>query len=153
MSDITIAAAQTCVVKGDIEANVRAHCEFILRAASYGADLVVFPELSLTGFEPGLAATLKVTARDERLEPLRKLARRLDVTIVAGAPVDCSQEKPNIGALIFSVFAPVVYAKRFLHFDEEAIFWAGDLGCVVDVKGVNVALAICADMNHAVVSS
>ena len=100
------------------------------------------------GVRAGLAATLKVTARDERLEPLRKLARRLDVTIVAGAPVDCSQEKPNIGALIFSAFAPVVYAKRFLHFDEEAFFSAGDLGCVVDVKGVTVALAICADTTH-----
>ena len=81
MHDITIAAAQTCVVKGDIEANVHAHCEIVCRAASYGVHLVVFPELSLTGFEPELAATLKVTARDERCEPLRKLARRLNVTI------------------------------------------------------------------------
>ena len=150
MSPIAIAAAQTCVAKGDIEANVRAHCEIVRKAASHGADLVVFPELSLTGFEPELAATLRVTVDDERLAPLRELARRLNLTIVAGAPLAGSAEKPNIGTLIYSGSAPLIYAKRFLHADEEACFSAGDRGCVINVKNVSVALAICADTNHSV---
>ena len=41
------------------------------------------------------------------------------------------------------------YAKRFLHPGEEQWFSRGDRPCVVDVRGVRVGMAICADTNHA----
>ena len=52
-----------------------------------GAQVVVFPELSLTGYELARAAELAFEPLDTRLEPLLALARRAQVTLVVGAPV------------------------------------------------------------------
>ena len=59
-SSFTIAAAQSSSVKGDIEENIRRHCEIAALADSHGAHVIVFPELSLTGYEPTVAAELAV---------------------------------------------------------------------------------------------
>ena len=53
-----ISAAQTCPVKGDVNANLDEHLRLIDLAASEGAQVVVFPELSLTGYEIELASGL-----------------------------------------------------------------------------------------------
>lgn len=47
---ITVAAAQIATTPEDIEANLPVHLEYIERARSQGVDLLVFPELSLTGY-------------------------------------------------------------------------------------------------------
>ena len=49
MPEFTIAAAQASSVKGEIAQNVRRHAEFVVRAAEHQANVIVFPELSLTG--------------------------------------------------------------------------------------------------------
>jgi predicted amidohydrolase len=54
----TIAVAQTCPVEGDVQANVEQHLRLAEAAAAEGARIVVFPELSLTGYELTLAQTL-----------------------------------------------------------------------------------------------
>ena len=51
---ITIAAAQSTSVKADVEQNVQIHIRFIRHAARNNVRLIVFPELSLTGYEPAL---------------------------------------------------------------------------------------------------
>jgi predicted amidohydrolase len=48
-----IGAAQLRPVAGDVASNLAKHLELIDVAAALGADLVYFPELSLTGYEPG----------------------------------------------------------------------------------------------------
>jgi predicted amidohydrolase len=52
---LIIAAAQLTSIAGEIESNVANHPRFGTIAAEHGARLVVFPELSLTGYEPGIA--------------------------------------------------------------------------------------------------
>ena len=74
MNTITIAAAQSCSTKGDIDANVGAHAKIVRVAAEHHVDLVVFPELSLTGYEPEIATVCTIDAEDERLDPLKALA-------------------------------------------------------------------------------
>jgi hypothetical protein len=54
----SIAVAQTCPVRGDVETNLAQHLRLTALAASEGAQVVVFPELSLTGYEIGLAERL-----------------------------------------------------------------------------------------------
>jgi predicted amidohydrolase len=53
-----IGKAQIELTKGDIEKNIEIHKRWIKRAVAENADLVAFPELSLTGYEPALAGEL-----------------------------------------------------------------------------------------------
>ena len=61
-------AAQISATPGDVEKNLAQHIDAIHAAASQGADAVVFPELSLTGYEPELAGGLAMAPTDSRLD-------------------------------------------------------------------------------------
>lgn len=82
-----IAVAQTCPIPGDVAANLAQHVTLAHLAIAGGAEVVVFPELSLTGYELAEAPALAFERLDSRLEPLLALARRYRVTLVVGAPV------------------------------------------------------------------
>ena len=69
-----VAAAQTISRPGSIRENVERHLVLAGAAAERGVELLVFPELSLTGYEPDLACELRPD--DARLAPLRTLAAR-----------------------------------------------------------------------------
>ena len=56
MSDFKIAAAQVASVPGDIDRNIATHAAATAAAAQHGVSVLVFPELSLIGYEPSLAA-------------------------------------------------------------------------------------------------
>ena len=71
MTGTVFAAAQCSAVAGDIAANVRRHLEFMDAAHGQGVDVLVFPELSLTGYEPALAAGLAQAADTDCVAPLR----------------------------------------------------------------------------------
>lgn len=66
-----ICAVQAHSLSGDIEHNSERHCRLV---AGRDADVIVFPELSLTGYEPTMAAGLTLDRRDPRLAPLQQLA-------------------------------------------------------------------------------
>ena len=149
MQPFVVAAVQTSSIKGDVQANALAHTDWAALAVAHGADLIVFPELSLTGYEPDLAAGLILGPEDERLRSLRDLARQHAVTVIAGAPIASGTDKPHLGALIFGPDTTLVYAKQHLHAGEERFFAPGQRACVVDVKGVRVGVAICADTARA----
>ena len=150
MTPFTIATAESSSVKGHIVANVQIHAKFVRTAAEHGVDVVVFPELSLTGYEPELAGGLILTPEDTGHRLLHELSRRHDITIIAGAPIYSGLEKPHIGALVFSSASSYKYAKKHLHGGEEVYFSPGAHPCVLDMQGVPVGLAICADITHPV---
>jgi predicted amidohydrolase len=149
MPSFVVTAAQTASVRGDVEANVRAHAEYASVAVDHGAGLIVFPELSLTGYEPELAADLVLAPEDERLRSLRTLARQSGVTLIAGAPIASGEGKPHLGVLIFNPHETLTYAKQHLHGGEERFFTPGRQACVIDVEHVRVGVAICADTMQA----
>lgn len=144
------AAAQTVVVKGDIAANVARHVVLAAIAARHGARMILFPELSLTGYEPALARELALTPDDVRLEPLRDAARCEGIVIVAGAPLRHGDGLPLIAALTFRPDGGIqVYTKQHLHGGEEAAFACGQGGTALTVDGAHVALAVCAEIGQA----
>jgi len=67
---LIIAAAQSASVSGDVPANLTHHLAFCAVAAAHGVQLLVFPELSLTGYEPAIARSNAIGADDSRLYPL-----------------------------------------------------------------------------------
>jgi predicted amidohydrolase len=151
MSTLTIAAAQSISIAGDLAANIQRHLCFIEVAAEQGVELLVFPELSLTGYEGEAAAALAIDPHDAVIQPLRDLARTLGITAVVGMPIRA--DKPTavwIGALVLGADGSLgVYSKQHLHTGEERIFAPGIGGATLRIGDDKVALAVCADFNHA----
>lgn len=127
MTALTLAAAQTVSIPGDIAANIQRHLALMRAAAEQGVQCLVFPELSLTGYEPFLAADLAIDPQDAVLTPLRELARELQLTAVVGMPVRLTPKTGVlIGALVLEADGSVgVYTKQHLHPGEELAFAAG----------------------------
>lgn len=144
-----VVAIQSLSIKGDIAANVARHVALASQAAALGVRLALFPELSLTGYEPEIAAAAALRGDDPRLSPLAALARRSGMIVVAGAPLPI-EGALYIGALSFLPDGRVAeYTKQHLHAGEETVFAAGSGGALLDVDGVPAALAVCADFTHA----
>ena len=157
-----LAVAQTIPVPGDVEANLAQHLRLARRAAAAGAGVVVFPELSLTGYELDLAAALAFTERDPRLEPLRALASALDLVLVAGAPARIDS-RLFIGAYILSPGGGIdLYTKHHLGAfspndspggsvppAESSVFEAGTRNPLIRIGDRSAAIAVCADTGRA----
>lgn len=150
-----IAAAQSISLPGDIEANVREHLRFISAAHAAGVQMLVFPELSLTGYELPLLQRCLLHPGDEVLAPVRALVRQTGMVVTVGAPVapvDASTNAlPAIGAITYLPDgAHTLYRKVHLHPGEERYACAGTAGSSLLRLGADtVAQAICADITHA----
>jgi predicted amidohydrolase len=148
MPTLTLAAAQSTSVAGDLATNLRTHLDFIAAAADAKVDVLLFPELSLSGYEPDLAASLALAPTDVRLLPLREACRAAGLTAVVGAPIQGAKGL-QIGALILAADGSCrVHTKEYLHPGESPPFVPGSGGDLLEFGGLRGALAICADSNH-----
>ncbi|SNY06423.1 carbon-nitrogen hydrolase family protein [Paractinoplanes atraurantiacus] len=135
MRSLVIAVAQPPVHPLDIAANITRHASAVRAAA---ARVVVFPELSLTGYD--LDAPL-LKPDDPRLTPLVESCTATDTVALVGAPVP----GPYIAMLrIDSDGVQVVYRKQYPH-HTEGRFLAGPGPEVVEVDGWRLGLGICRD--------
>jgi predicted amidohydrolase len=140
-----ICVAQTRAVKGDINANVDNHKNLIQLAVSYGADMIFFPELSLTGYEPTLAAKLATHKDDERFKELQASSDLKKIIIGAGMPIR-SEQGILIAMIVFQPKQPrETYFKQYLHLDEELYFIKGTFRSVLNER--KIALAICYEIS------
>lgn len=142
-----ICVAQTRPIKGDIQSNIDNHKKLIDLAVTYGADMVIFPELSLTGYEPELAKELATNQDDSRFDDFQKISNTSQITIGVGVPT-----KNNTGICIsMIVFQPhkarQTYSKKYLHPDEDAFFISGQSFTGLKVNKTNIALAICYELS------
>jgi predicted amidohydrolase len=145
---VKIALAQTASVKGDIFANILTHLSFINRAVTFGADAVFFPELSVTGYEPTLAASLATTPDDPRLAVFQHTSDQKKVIIGIGLPVR-SSDGISICMVLFRPFLPSsLYAKKYIHADEEPFFIHGENAPGLLLKDESIALAICYEISN-----
>lgn len=151
MNALTLAAAQAICVAGDLPANIERHLAFMHAAAEHNVQLLVFPELSLTGYEPSLAADLAIAPDDPALAPLREMARALRLTAVVGMPIRLTPDAGVlIGALVLGADGSLaVYTKQHLHPGEEVAFVPGQGGAALKWGDEQIALAVCADFSHA----
>ena len=150
MPSLRIAAAQSVSIPGNIVANVAEHCKFIVGASACGVDIVVFPELSLCGYELSLLAGCALDPDDKVLAPIRELATAKGVSVVVGAPILSLSSHIHIGAITFLPNGETsIYRKQHLHSGEERFASAGPAGCIThSIGGEIAALAICADIAH-----
>ena len=144
-----IAVAQTRPVKGDLARNLESHVRFVKKALAEKAGLLVFPELSLTGYEPALARELRTDPADGRLDVLQALSDRHGIVIGAGLPTGQGSET-LISLLIFRPGAArLVYSKQHLFPPEREVFSAGHNPLVLNLDAETiVAPAICYELSH-----
>jgi predicted amidohydrolase len=146
----TMAAAQSTSVPLDVVANVQNHLRFVEAAAQHGVQWLVFPELSLTGYELAAMPDLVLHADHALLAPLREAAQRTGMAITVGAPVDSGSPLPFIGAITLRPDGQhSVYAKHHLHGSETRFATAGSAQVGLQAwAGQQIASAICADTNY-----
>ncbi|WP_223506461.1 carbon-nitrogen hydrolase family protein [Pseudomonas sp. GL-RE-29] len=136
-------AAQILPVPGEYEKNIAKHIDAIHLAARQGADLVLFPELSLTGYEPRLVEGLAVHPSDSRFDEFQRLSDRYGMLIAVGAPTKGSKGT-EISMISFQPgLERMSYSKQHLHSDELPFFTAGTRRLVLSQAGYVLAPAIC----------
>jgi predicted amidohydrolase len=138
---LTIAAAQPPTVTADITTNAHAHAEAVQSAR---ARVVVFPELSLTGYD---FPAPTVNPEDPRLAPIVAACARTGSLALVGAPVPDEQGSGTaIGVLaVDGTGSRVAYRKMWLGGTEPTHFTPGTTPTVIEVEGWRLGLAVCRD--------
>lgn len=138
-----ICLVQSSSEKGEINQNIQNHLRLIRSAIQSRVDLVVFPELSITGYEPGLAQKLACTIEDDRFSIFQALANNNKVTIGIGMPT-FSADGINISTIFFQPDRErLVYSKQILHDDELPYFVSGKNQPFLINAGKRIAFGIC----------
>lgn len=139
---------RTIARAGNLPQSLADHRRLAQCAVDAGAELLLFPELSLTGYDRGLTPADAIAPTDARLQACQTLADSHGILISVGAPI-ASSAGLHIGAFNFVPSAGIqVYLKRYLHEGEEVAFTAGQGGAILTRLGQTVSLAICAEITH-----
>ena len=149
----TLAVAQIDSAVGDLEKNIKKHCEFIKKAIAKKAKIVIFPELSLTGYSvKDLNWDLAMRAEPHpRFSELLKLSKQ--ITIILGA-VEESQEFGIYNSAFVFENGKVYSAHRknypptYGMFEEMRYFSQGRDVRSFHSKHGKLGILICEDMWH-----
>ncbi len=149
MKKIRVALAQINSTVGDLPGNVKKIISYIRRAKRSGADIVVFPELAVTGYPPE-DLLLKPHFIEDNIKSLDKIIEASkDIAVIVGY-VDRNGGIYNSAALISNGRLVDVYHKKELPnygvFDEYRYFRAGSRYPVYNMNGINVGINICEDI-------
>jgi predicted amidohydrolase len=144
-----IALAQANSVLGDLDANFAHGAALVEEAHADGADLIVFPELFLTGYQLGLVDDdVSISARDERLEELAQMAPGTDVLI--------GMQEDGLGVHTYNAAAYYdldglrhthrkLYLPTYDVFEERKFFSPGQHMRAFDTRHGRIATLICND--------
>ena len=148
MKTLVMAAAQTVPIRGDVDANLSQHLSLLQRAAEADVELLVFPELSITGYELDLADELAFASGDSRLDPLRRACREHGMIAIVGAPL----RLPSGLHIACFILCPdgdeEIYTKLYVHHSEQQHFQPCDANPLIEIGGLRAAIAICADFKQ-----
>ncbi|MFB6711819.1 carbon-nitrogen hydrolase family protein [Streptomyces sp. NPDC056178] len=153
---LTVAAGQAACVALDVAANAATAADLVRRAGDQGADLLVLPELFLTGYElPGIVAdpaTCTLSPTDSRLDLLAAACAETRTAVMAGAPTrDSETGELRISALVLGRAGHFAaqYDKQHVTPNERAFgFGAGVRGCTITLDGWRLGLGICWDSGY-----
>jgi NAD+ synthetase len=151
---VKFALAQINPLIGDIAGNTEKIRKNIRRASDSGADLVVFPELAITGYSPQdlLDFPAFVQKNEEALHSLAAETGRTAALVGFVAKNSLPTGKPlfNAAALLQEGKLKSIYNKQLLPnydiFDEDRYFSAGKQPFVFELKGQRLAVTICEDL-------
>ncbi len=149
MSNLKIQIAQLNFLVGDIEGNARRVIE-VASAAVGEADLIVFPELALTGYPPEDLLLRDQFIRRVETAVATILSRVNGIHLVVGYPLRRDGGLFNVAGVWRDGEILVEYAKQLLPnysvFDEKRYFQAGHEAVTFQLKGVHLGLTVCEDI-------
>ena len=147
---LRVALAQINPTVGDLAGNAGLIAESVKSAQAQGANLIVFPEMIVTGY-PVEDLALRPSFQAASIRAVQEIAASITGDIVAVVGY-LDQGPKNAVAVIHDGKIKAVYVKRHLPnygvFDEFRNFVPGDQSLVVRIHGVDVAVAICEDIWH-----
>jgi NAD+ synthase (glutamine-hydrolysing) len=134
---------------GDLDGNAAIITSLIRQSRSAGADLVVFPELALTGYPPE-DLLLKTHFLDATFDRLNELAAEAEgIVCLVGFP-ELADDVYNAAALLADGKVVAIYRKMMLPnygvFDEHRYFQSGTTPSLFELNGVDVGVTICEDI-------
>ncbi|MBD3897932.1 NAD+ synthase [Halomonas sp. ML-15] len=152
MQDLTLVMAQLDPLVGDIPGNTERAIESVREARiEHGADIVVMPELFLTGYPPEdllLRPSMETRLREARARMAEKMSR--EVLVIVGYPGMREGQRYNLAGLLYQGEWVAEYAKQALPnyqvFDEQRYFTPGSVPLVFEHKGAKLGILICEDM-------
>lgn len=155
MKKLTIVGAQINFLVGDINGNAKKIIAESKRAAEKNnADIIVFPELALSGYPPEdlLFRPGFYTRCHKALQQICEATKTLKTLLIVGHPEKSDDKNYNMASVIHKGKIQHQYAKQDLPnyevFDEKRYFSAKHSPCVFDVKGTTIGLVICEDLWH-----
>jgi len=147
---LRVALAQINPTVGDLAGNAGLIADAVKSAQAAGANLIVFPEMIVTGY-PVEDLALRPSFQAASIRAVQEIAASISGDIVAVVG-HLDQGPKNAVAVIHDGKIRATYVKRHLPnygvFDEFRNFVAGDQSLVVRIHGVDVAVAICEDIWH-----
>lgn len=151
-NSVRVAIAQINCIVGDLKGNSEKIIEYIRRAMAVGADIVVFPELAVTGYPPE-DLLLKPKFIADNTGALEKIAGQVDDIIAVVGFVGLSgKEIYNSAAVIYKGVVKGVYHKMLLPnygvFDEKRYFSTGASPQVFRAGDIVFGVSICEDIWH-----
>ncbi len=147
---LRVALAQINPTVGDLAGNAALIADSVKSAQAQGANLIVFPEMIVTGY-PVEDLALRPSFQAASIRAVQEIAASITGDIVAVVGY-LDQGPKNAVAVIYDGKVRATYVKRHLPnygvFDEFRNFVPGDQSLVVRIHGVDVAVAICEDIWH-----
>jgi NAD+ synthase (glutamine-hydrolysing) len=152
---LNLALAQIATKLGDVQFNLEKHLDFIQQARSQKADLILFPELSLTGYYlQDLAVTVahRPLENDPIFKPLFEASK--DIDLVVGFVDEDYRHRFYIASAYLSGGRLLhvhhkLYLPTYALFDEGRFFTRGDSLRAFDTRFGRVGMLICEDFWHA----
>ena len=149
-AELEIALVQLRSEKGDLDGNLALHALRIDAARDRGTAIVLFPEMSITGYvDPERRPEAVLTLDGPEVARFLALTAGTPVVAVAGVVEANPAGKPFITQIVARDGVLIaVYRKRHI-VDEEAMWFAPGLSvpCVFEVDDTLVGLAVCADID------
>lgn len=147
---LTVSIAQINPIVGSFKQNKQLISDAISQAQKNKSDVILFPELALTGYPPEdlLFRPAFLKKIEESLKAISQLAP--DITVIIGAPVVRKNKLFNSACVLCDGEIIYEYAKQHLPnyrvFDEKRYFRRGKNNGIVEIKGYKVGLLICEDI-------
>ncbi len=149
MGTLRVAMAQVNVTVGDLKGNTEKIVQYVNEAREFQADVVVFPELAITGYPPE-DLLMKSHFIQDNLDMMNYVRERSnDITVIVGL-VDLLDGTRNAASFINDGNLVDVYQKIQLPnygvFDEKRYFKSGKSSPVYVVNGIKMGINICEDI-------
>src|SRR5512139_541652 len=149
MRTLRIGLCQINTTVGDIEGNTKKILGSIAQGRRLGADLLVFPELAVTGYPPEDLLLMPKFIEDN-LKAIERIARAAtSVTVIVGF-VDRDGDIFNAAALLHNGRKVDSYRKNYLPnygvFDEDRYFQPGKENFIFTLKSTPIGISICEDI-------